>query len=103
MAETMFRIARFKKSSTICDDVSLLAAKCNGMSQDDKLCIDDFISIIKAHKISFPASGKYTTISKISDHHLIVDVDQEPALEIIETEILDINEDFIDGYEHSAN
>ena len=104
MGETIFRIIRFKKYSSICDEIALLASKCNGMAEEDKLTINDFISVLKAEKISMPNSNKYLVISKISDHHLIVDLEQEPCLEIIQAEVLDMgSNDIIDGYEHSNN
>lgn len=102
--ETSFKITRFPKNNLLCDTIVELAAKSNGLPVGKKLTIDDFISYMKAELIRYPASNDGVVISKIDEHHLIVDKDKEPALEIIEVEVMEVPlQPPFDEYNHSAN
>ena len=94
--ERRYKVTRFPQSSSVCDNISLIATRCNGLPNNEKLTIDDFISYAKFEKIHWRHSNEGMTIEKISDSHLIIDVDCEPALEIIE--ILEVDFPTIDVY-----
>ena len=99
--EKRFKVTRFPQSSSVCDDISLIATRCNGLPNNEKLTIDDFISYAKFSKLHWKNTNAGMTIEKISDTHLIIDVDCEPALEIIE--ILEVDFPTLDAYNHNSN
>lgn len=101
--ETTFRITRFPKHSNLCDLIVELAAKSNGLPIDSKLTINDFVSVAKCEMIRYPSSNDGTVMVKLDEHHLMIDKNGEPALEIIEVEVVDFPNDIMDDYEHSAN
>lgn len=99
--ETTFKITRFPKTSSLLDTIVKLAAKSNGLPADKKLTMDDFISYIKCEIIQYPFSNSGFMITKLDNYHLVVDIDSEPALEIIEIETIELPSDI--DYIHSAN
>jgi len=98
--ETSFRITRFPATAMVCDYLVEIAAKSNGMPIDKKVTMADLVAYAKC-EILRTASDGYN-ITQINEYHLIIDRRQEPALEIIEAEIIDFPET-LDDFTHSAN
>jgi hypothetical protein len=72
------------------DDVCLLAVKSNGLGVGERLTMEHFIYYMECEIIKYPSMNSGVTISKIDDFHLIVDKDNEPLLEIIEIESVEL-------------
>jgi hypothetical protein len=85
-----FRITRFSQTALVCDFLVEIAAKSNGLSE--KITMNELISFAKCEIIRTNADGY--TISRIDEHHLIIDRRQQPALEIIEVEVFDLVGEF---------
>jgi hypothetical protein len=98
--ETTFKINRFPKSNSICDDIALICAKSNGMNESGKITLNDIESYIKCQRFIFPSSSDGLVVSRIDEFHLIIDKDLQPALEILQMEVVDLPELH---YDQSAN
>jgi len=98
--ETAFRITRFPTTAMICDYMVEIAARSNGMPIDKKITMAELVAYAKCEIMRTNHDGY--TITQINEYHLIVDRRQEPALEIIEAEIIDFPET-LDDYTHSSN
>lgn len=98
--ETTFKINRFPKSSSVCDDVALICARNNGLNESGKITLNEIEAYIKCQKILMPYNSDGIVVSRIDEFHLIVDKDLQPALEIIQMEVLDLPEL---NYDQSAN
>ena len=88
--ETTFKVTRFPKSSSMADDVCLLAVKSNGLGVGERLTMEHFIYYMECEIIKYPWMNSGMTISKIDEYHLIVDKDNEPLLEIMEIESVEL-------------
>jgi hypothetical protein len=98
--ETAFRITRFPTSALVCDYLVEIAARSNGMPIDKKITMAELIAYAKCEILKGSHDGY--TITPINEYHLLIDRRQEPALEIIEAEIIDFPET-LDDYTHSSN
>lgn len=94
-----FKVIRFPKSCDVADTLVLIATKSNG--NNEKISLDDMVSYAKCQQLLYPFSNSEVIVSKISDSHLIIERDSEPALEIIEME--DIGYPTLDVYGQSSN
>lgn len=88
--EKTFKVTRFPKTSSMADDVCLLAVKSNGLGVGERLTIEHFICYMECEMIRYPSMNSGMTISKIDEYHLIVDKDNEPLLEIMEIESVEL-------------
>lgn len=98
--ETAFRITRFPTTAMVCDYMVEIAARSNGMPIDKKITMAELIAYAKCEIMR--ANHEGYTITPINEYHLLIDRRQEPALEIIEAEIIDFPET-LDDYTHSSN
>jgi hypothetical protein len=98
--ETAFRITRFPTTAMVCDYMVEIAARSNGMPIDKKITMAELIAYAKCEIMRTNHDGY--TINPINEYHLLIDRRQEPALEIIEAEIIDFPET-LDDYSHSSN
>ena len=98
--ETAFRITRFPTTAMVCDYMVEIAARSNGMPIDKKITMAELIAYAKCEIMRVNHEGY--TITPINEYHLLIDRRQEPALEIIEAEIIDFPET-LDDYTHSSN
>jgi hypothetical protein len=100
--ESSFKITRFPATAMVCDFLVEIAARSNGLPQDKKVTMAELISYAKCEILR--TNGEGYTISPIDEHHLIIDRRQEPALEIIEVEIVDLTiPPPMEDFGHSAN
>ena len=100
--ESSFKITRFPATAMVCDYLVEIAARSNGLPQDKKVTMAELISYAKCEILR--TNGEGYTISPIDEHHLIIDRRQEPALEIIEVEVIDIPmPPPLEDFGHSAN
>ena len=98
--ETSFKITRFSQVALVCDYLVEIAARSNGMPVGEKITMAELIAYAKCEIMR--ANHEGYTITPINEYHLLIDRRQEPALEIIEAEIIDFPET-LDDYTHSSN
>lgn len=83
--KTTYKITRFPKSSSIGDNVCLIATKNNGYDET-KVSLRDIVGYIKCEALTMPYTYGGLVITMVDEYHLIVDLDGEPLLEIMEIE-----------------
>lgn len=90
----MYRITRYPNNyNSTLDYVVQIAGRSNGSGV--KITIDEMIGYINCSKLLFPNSHIGLVITKVDNHHLIVDIDGEVALEVQDVETHNLSEDFI--------
>ena len=89
----MYRIIRSNKSNSTCDYLVQIASRSNGSGV--KTTIDEMIGFINCQRVLFPYTHEGMMVTKIDNHHLIVDIDGEVAVELQEVENHNLTDDFI--------
>lgn len=98
---TIYRITRFPKASTIADSVALLCAKSNGMSEGEKITLEQIEGFIACEIVLFPFSNRMLSVTKINDCQILLDQDCEPLLEVIQEPEFSVPT--LDTYDQSEN
>ena len=92
MKKTTFRVKLFEGSTSLCNDLVLLAAKSNGSNQ--KLSLNDLKTVAKGQQLQYPTLNRDTTVEQIGEHLLHIDIkdgeDYKTIAVIEEIEVFEI-------------
>lgn len=82
----MYKITRFKKYSTLADNVVSLCAMQNSVDESEKISLNEIASYIKCEKELYSASNKYIVYFVVNNNHLILQDDDMTLLEVEDVE-----------------
>jgi hypothetical protein len=85
----IYRITRFKKSSTLADSVMSLCARQNSVDEFDRISLSEINCYIKCEKELYSASHKDIVCFIVNGNHLILQDGDTPLLEIQDIEVFE--------------
>lgn len=85
----MYKIIRFKKVSSLADNVMSICARQNSVDEFERISLSEIASYIKCEKELYSASNRDMVCFIVNGNHLILQDGDIPLLEVEDVEVFD--------------